>query len=163
MYISGIKNRINSIFSLVYYKICYNKRLIIGNGTHFRKSFIINIRENGNIKIGKNCFFNNYCSINSINSISIGDNCIFGEGVKIYDHNHKFSGNNLIKNQGFSSDKIQIGNNCWIGSNVIILKGTRIGDNVVIGAGCIINQNIENDSIVKNDINLKIEKINRRN
>ena len=161
MYISGVKNRIVTFLLKCYYKICYSKNVKIGKETHFRKGFIINIRDNGKVNIGENCFFNNYCSINCLENIKIGNNCIFGENVKFYDHNHRFKYDTLINEQGFKTGKIIIGNNCWIGSNVTILKGTKIGDNVVIGTGCIINQSIENDSIVKNNMELKIEKINR--
>ena len=162
MYISGLKYRITSILLKIYYKICYGKNLKIGNKTHFRKEFTITIRDKGNVKIGSNCFFNNYCSLNCLNNIKIGNDCLFGENVKIYDHNHRFNKNELIRKQGFKTENIEIGNNCWIGSNVIILKGAKIGNNVVIGAGCIIKDKIVDNSIVKNDSKLKIEKINRR-
>lgn len=162
MYITGIKNRISTIFTKFYYKICYNKNFVVGKHIHFRKNFLINIRENGKIKIGDNCFFNNYCSLNCLEYIDIGNDCIFGENVKIYDHNHRFNKTELIRKQGFKKDKIEIGNNCWIGSNVTILKGSKIGDGVVIGAGCVINENIESNSIVKVNQTLEVEKINRR-
>ncbi|HRM59399.1 MAG TPA: acyltransferase, partial [Megamonas funiformis] len=105
---------------------------------------------------GNNVFFNNYCSIVSHESISIGDNCIFGENVKIYDHNHRFNINDIKKNQGFSSQKIKIGKNCWLANNVILLKGAEIGDNTVIGAGCIIKGKIPSNMIVtlKSDFNI---------
>lgn len=54
----------------------------------------------------------------------------------------------LIKKQGYTCKKIKIGNNCWIGSNVIILPGVEIGNNVVIGAGAIIAKNIPDNSTV---------------
>lgn len=62
-----------------------------------------------------------------------------------------------IINQGFKTGKVKIGNNCWIGSNVVILKGVTIGDNVVIGAGCVITESVENNKIVRNQINMKVE------
>ena len=37
---------------------------------------------------------------------------------------------------------IKIGNNVWIGGNVVILPGVTIGDNVVISAGIVVNRDI---------------------
>lgn len=149
---------INAFFKKLFLKLIYGKKILISKNVTFRKSFSIAIEYDGKIQIGKNCFFNNYCSINSMASIKIGDNCIFGENVKIYDHNHRFNQKDkLIKNQGYSIAPIEIGKNCWIGSNVIILKGVKIGDNSVIGAGSIVKENIENNMIFKDG---KIEPIN---
>lgn len=116
---------------------------------------------NGSIQIGRDCFFNNGCSINCNNQIVIGNGSLFGENVKIYDHNHRFNKDELIKNQGFSNGKVSIGNHCWIGSNVVILKNTIINDNCVIGAGCIISGEIPENTIVKTNSNYKLEKINK--
>lgn len=83
--------------------------------------------------------------------ISIGDGTIFGENVKVYDHNHCYKNPDVpIKEQGFSSAPINIGNHCWIGSNVVILKGVTIGDNCVIGAGCIVYKDVPSGTIVVN-------------
>lgn len=46
------------------------------------------IDKKGEVRIGDDVFFNNYCSLNAIDSISIGDGTVFGENVKVYDHNH---------------------------------------------------------------------------
>lgn len=80
----------------------------------------------------------------------------------MYDHNHRFADAVVkIKEQGFTTAPVNIGNRCWIGSNVVILKGACIGNNCVIGAGCIIAQEIPDNSIVTMDRQLKIEKIHR--
>ena len=52
---------------------------------------------------------------------------------------------------------IMVGKDCWIGSNVTILKGVRIGDNTVIGAGCLIRQDIPANSIVYNNGDILIK------
>jgi acetyltransferase-like isoleucine patch superfamily enzyme len=72
--------------------------------------------------------------------------------VKLYDHNHLITTENnqvnIAKDQ-FKSAPIIIGKNCWIGSNVTILKGVTIGDNVVIGANNLIHKSIPANTIVK--------------
>lgn len=125
-----------------------------------RNDFNLMISPDAKVRVGRNTFFNNHCSLNALCSISIGDNCLFGEGVRIYDHNHRFSKVGLpFVLQGFKSGDVQIGSNCWIGSNVLILKGAVIGDNCVIGAGSIVSGSIPPSSLVKPTVQLNISKI----
>ena len=103
--------------------------------------------------IGTNVFMNNYCSINCLDKIVIGNDTMFGEGVRLYDHNHIIfneNGNTQISRNSFSKGAIKIGDNCWLGTNVIVLKGVEIGNNVVIGAGCLIHKSVPPNTIVKN-------------
>lgn len=141
-----------ALFKKFLYKVIYRNKLKIGKHTTWRKSFFIMIDRGGKLLIGNNCFFNNGCSISVNNCVEIGDGSIFGENVKIYDHNHRFADQNKsIKEQGFSNGSVSIGKHCWIGSNVCILKNTRIGDNCVIGAGCVVSGNIDSNTILKID------------
>jgi acetyltransferase-like isoleucine patch superfamily enzyme len=158
VFIKAWKHIISYITMLIY-KIIYGKRLYIGKRTTWRKGLSLMISPQGMISIGENCFFNNYCSINALEKITIGSGCIFGENVRIYDHNHKFRLDGPIKPQGYTYAPISIGNNCWIGSGVIILKGVSIGDHCVIGAGCVVDKDIPASYIVKNESNLKLIKM----
>lgn len=171
-------NNLKFILKLYFYRKVYNSRLHLGNKIHLHKdfcftldssassisigdnlvarnNFIIRSCNNGNIEIGTNVFFNSYCSINGMSKIIIGNNCQFGEGVRIYDHDHKYKAvNENISKQGYTYGHVIIGNNCWISSNVIILKGVEIGDNVVVGAGCILHKSVPSNTLVVNHQNL---------
>lgn len=137
-----------AITQRLFYKMIYGDKLSIGRATTWRRGFSLMLDRNAKVEIGQNCFFNNDCSIASNKWITIGGGTIFGENVKIYDHNHRFNRPIPIKEQGFSNGEIHIGKHCWIGSNVVILKGTDIGDNCVIGAGCVISGEIPKNSLV---------------
>jgi len=118
----------------------------------------------GELTIGNNVLFNNYCSVNCMVNITIGDNTWIGEGVRFYDHNHKFKESNIpFTEQGFSTGSIKIGNNCWIGSNSIILQNVTIGDNCVIGANNLIFKSIPANTIVKARAMEVVEEIKRPN
>ena len=54
---------------------------------------------------------------------------------------------------------MKIGNNCWICTNAVILKGVEIGDNSVIGAGCVIYRDIPANSVVKSNGGITIESL----
>lgn len=94
----------------------------------------------GKIEIGKNVansFANcGGCYIQGINGIFIGDHTIFAPGVKIISANH--SKNNLDNHT--KSNPIYIGENCWLGTNSIILPGVKLGDNVIVGAGSVVTK-----------------------
>lgn len=127
--------------------------LKIGNHVDLRNFVSIWIGKNANLELGENVFMNNSCSINCMKSIEIGDHTLFGEGVKIYDHNHQYAYENgklNVSRKEFTYGNVKIGKNCWLGSNVVVLKGVTIGDNSIIGAGCVIHKDIPKNSVIVN-------------
>lgn len=142
------------------FTVIYHGKVTFDKGVHWRRNFTIMLSPNAKLTIGRFCFFNNDCSINANNRIQIGEGTLFGENVKIYDHNHRFKDKMVpIKEQGYSNGEVIIGKHTWIGSNVVLLKGTNIGDNCVIGAGCVINSAIPDGTIIRTENNLIIERI----
>ncbi len=136
-------------------------KIIIGEYFIIRDYCNFLVYPEAELKIGDRVFFNNYCSVNCLEKIHIGDDTIFGEGVKIYDHNHLIEKEDVLKysKEEFTKSPVIIGKNCWIASNVTILKGVKIGDNCIIGAGCVIHKSIPANSLVKNQQNLIIDTI----
>lgn len=134
----------------LFLKLQYGKQIVIGRKVGYRENVRFYLEHGARLVIGERCFFNNDCSINVQKHVEIGHDTLFGENVKLYDHNHVFlDADTPIANQGFRTGKIHIGSNCWICSNVVILKGVHIGDNCVISAGCVISNDIPDNTIVK--------------
>lgn len=156
--------KVNELLLKAKLKIFYGNKIRFGKGTHFRKRFSCVVDRQGSLVIGDHCFFNNDCSISCMDRVEIGRGTIFGENVKIYDHNHDIGhpaeGSNYFLYH-FQSAPISIGENCWIGSGVIILSGVKIGNNVVVGAGTLVNKDIPSDSIVY-DKKMKVTKCRAR-
>jgi len=98
-----------------------------------------------NIKLGKrsNPGLNSGCYIQAKNGIQIGSNCRFGPNVGLISANHDLSNYDLW----IKDNPIIIGDNVWIGMNTVVLPGTTIGSNVVIGANSTVKGNIPSDSI----------------
>ena len=60
----------------------------------------------------------------------------------------------LISTQEYTTAPVIIGNNCWMGTNVVILKGVTIGDNVIVGANTTVYESIGSNKIIINNQDL---------
>jgi len=102
----------------------------------------------GDVSIGKNTWIGPNTILDaSGGKISIGNYCSISAGVQIYTHDSvKWSlsgGKNSIE-----KNSVSIGNNCYLGPNVIVSKDSKIGNRCVIGAQSLINNDIPSNSIV---------------
>lgn len=57
---------------------------------------------------------------------------------------------------------IEIGSNVFIGMNALLLPGTRIGDNVIIGAGSVVRGDIPSDSIMLGNPGVRVGSLTER-
>ena len=119
----------------------------LGQDVTLRSFVCLEVGNGATLKLGNRVFFNINCSIHCGYHIEIGKDTMFGDGVRIFDSNHQYS-NYHVEKIAFNYGKISIGKNCWIGANVVILKGVTIGDNVITGAGAVIHKDIPSNSIV---------------
>ncbi|NLD87678.1 MAG: sugar O-acetyltransferase [Clostridiales bacterium] len=101
-------------------------------------------------KIGKKFFANFNLTIQDDSNVIIGDNCNFGPNVTIVTPIHPMlpdERNLMLDKDGnrvrFCYAKpVTIGNNCWLGANVVVCSGVTIGDDCVIGAGSVVVKDI---------------------
>jgi acetyltransferase-like isoleucine patch superfamily enzyme len=102
----------------------------------------------GDVQIGKNVWksfaISGCCYIQGGNGIFIGDDTIFAPGVNIISANHSLESLNRWE----KCSPIRIGKRCWIGANACILPGVELGNDVVVGAGSVVNKNFPDGSII---------------
>ena len=135
-----------SIEGRTYLRVSGKGRMQIGNRCN-----ITNCRlqaNQGALSIGDGTFLNHGCIVTCTNSVLIGKDCAFGTNVSIYDHDHVFIREGKQPWGDSKSTPIVIGDNCWIGCNVVILRGSIIGSNCVIGAGTVVKGVIPDHSLV---------------
>lgn len=96
-----------------------------------------------------------HCYFQALNGIVLGENFLFAPGVKLISANHdlKYPFASVLCNP------IVIGNNCWIGANVVVLPGVQIGDNCVIGAGSVVTKSFDSNLVIAGNP-AKIIKVN---
>lgn len=132
---------------------------VFGGEVIFRPNCSIRVRENAELIIGDNVSFNNNCLITCRNRIVIGNNVLFGPNVIIFDHDHDYKDVNWENK--FISKPIVIEDDVWIGGNVSILKGSRIGRGAVIGAGCVITGEVPDNTVIYNTQDICQKRINK--
>ena len=93
------------------------------------------------IKVGKNFFCNYNCTILDVGRVTFGDNCLLAPNVAIYTAGHPIHPDSRNSLYEYGID-VTIGDNVWIGGNVVIMPGVNIGSNCVIGAGSVVTKDI---------------------
>jgi maltose O-acetyltransferase len=94
-----------------------------------------------NIHVGENFFANFDCVFLDVCEIRIGDNCFIAPGVHIYTATHPLNANERISGVEYGIP-VKIGNNVWIGGGAIINPGVTIGNNVVIASGAVVTNDV---------------------
>lgn len=100
--------------------------------------------EPGRVRIGDRCSFAGYDVVSAAHSIVIEPGVLFARNVYISDHVHAFTDPSLpIQDQGLAKvGEVVIEAGAWLGQNVVVCPGVRIGKGAVIGAGSVVNQNV---------------------
>lgn len=139
---------IQRISPLCAVKIFEHGSIQIGRNCEFAAYCDLEVHGEGKLLIGEKTYMNRYCMISAHEEVTIGEGCMFGPGVKIFDNDHVHTPETGVSTK-LKTAPIHIGNHCWIASDVIILRGTTIGDNCVIGAGCVVKGSVPDGSVMR--------------
>lgn len=152
---------INIVSPFTQIEIGKKAQLNMGREMRVRSGSKIRVRKNAIIQIGEKTSLNYNCIITAHEKICIGDNVQIGPNVLIYDHDHDYRKADGLKNLEYKTSPVEIGNDTWIGANVVILRGTKIGAGSVIAAGTIVKGDIPPQSLVYNEKELISKPIHR--
>ncbi|MEW7009873.1 acyltransferase [Lentilitoribacter sp. EG35] len=109
----------------------------------------------GNIKIGNRSTFFSDCLVSG--RVDIGHDCLFANNVTVLSGTHHIYGNGTIReNDAKEQSKsdynpfqpVQIGSDCWLGANSVVLPGITIAKGTVVGANTVVTKDFPEYSIL---------------
>lgn len=129
-------------------------KLSLGKKIRVHSGCKLKVRNGAVMTIGDEVSINYNCMFFCRKAIHIGNGTEFGPGVLIYDHDHDYREG--FKEGKFKEADVEIGKNCWIGANTVILRGTVIGDDCVVAAGSVVKGNIQSGVVFvqKRELNM---------
>ena len=131
-------------------------RIMLGDGVIFGGKPVFMFGNRGShvpeLVIGDHTFIGHVVSFSVSESIRIGNHCLLASGVQLSDYDgHPVDADRRRAGDPTPAENIRpivIGNDVWIGSNAIILKGVAIGDRAIIGAGAVVTRDVPPDVVV---------------
>ncbi len=127
-------------------KITWPHQVVIGNNCRLEHSIYFHYDgvygKGHSICIGDDVFIGNNTEFNITDKITIGNDCLIAAGCRFVDHNHGTAKGNLMRVQKAPKQEIILEEDVWLGCNVVILKGVKIGKGAIVAAGAIVNKTI---------------------
>jgi acetyltransferase-like isoleucine patch superfamily enzyme len=120
-------------------------RLEIGAETLLEPDVWITAPGQARVRIGAGTFLNMGVMIAAERLVEIGDHCMLANGCFVTDSSHRYDDpERPVPWQGFTTKgPAKIGDNCWLGVNVVVTSGVNIGERCVIGANSVVTRDIE--------------------
>ncbi|HCU07032.1 MAG TPA: acyltransferase [Holosporales bacterium] len=134
MRIIGMFRKFKQVFEILHVRVKYNS---LNMAEYYRQR---------GAKVGKDCWLTFGSLPAEPYLLKIGDHVGIATGVKLLTHSLGWNYRDRIPDLQIFG-KIEIGNNCNIGVNAIILPNVKIGDNCIIAAGAVVTKDIPANSI----------------
>ena len=94
------------------------------------------------IFIGANTYINRNTFIDAATSLHIGRDCAIGPNCYLTDRDHGLNPELPPLQQPMVSQPTSLGDRVWLGANVTVLKGVKIGHDAVVGAGSVVTKDL---------------------
>lgn len=130
------------------YQMLRQGRLEIGRGTVLESGVTLQ-STSGKIRLGKRVYLSRGVTVGAVGLVEIGDFALVAPGCYITDAGHRFDDPVLpVPDQGMQSKGPTIlEDNVWLGANVVVTSGVRIGRRSVIGANSVVTRDIPEFSV----------------
>jgi acetyltransferase-like isoleucine patch superfamily enzyme len=103
----------------------------------------------GKLQLGSGVDLARGVMITTQGGVAIGDRALIGYGTRIISSNHHIPARPArIAEAGHDDAPIAIGPDCWLGANVIVLPGVKVGEGSVVAAGAVVARDVPPFAVV---------------
>lgn len=135
-----VLNALKSVYLRLFFKARIGKRVVYYSGI-----FLFTGR---NLVVGDDVDFAARVLVTTDGGLEIGNRVLIGYGTQIITRNHRIPPlPGRIFDAGHTNGPVAIGDDVWIGAGCMVLPGVTIGSNAVIAAGSVVTRNIPGNAV----------------
>lgn len=131
--LNSIRRYLNTLCKFFYRKRVCRKAMSVGDDIKINFPTKVTAKT----KLGNN-FNSNGLKVLGSGMVTVGDNFHCGFGCVIITENHNHMGSSIPYDSSYIVKNTLIGDNVWLGINVIVLPGVTIGEGAIIQAGSVV-------------------------
>jgi len=122
--------------------IRFGRFVWVGDGTKIRC-------HEGEVVIGQKTVLGQECTISAYRHVRIGEQCVIADRAMFIDFDHGVvEVERPIRQQGIYMRDVDVGSNVWIGYGACVLRGTRVGDNSIVGTNAVVTKDVPANAVV---------------
>jgi acetyltransferase-like isoleucine patch superfamily enzyme len=119
-----------------------------GRNTLLYPDLHLETRGSAQIILGEGVVLSRGVHLVAMEKITIGRGAMIGEYASIRDANHRREEGISIRETGYKTKPIVIGDEVWIGRGAIVLPGVNIGEHATIGANAVVTRDVPAGAVV---------------
>jgi acetyltransferase-like isoleucine patch superfamily enzyme len=124
-----------------------NKGILIGTGVFVGRNTILSCK-NGDIIVDNDANVGFNCEIFSASRVRVGKSVLMAAYTYLVGGDHLYDRIDIpVLEQGRTARGIEVADNAWLGTHVVVADGSRIGRDAIIGAGAVVIGDIPEFSI----------------
>jgi acetyltransferase-like isoleucine patch superfamily enzyme len=122
-------------------RIAVGERVFVGSASWLQ---VVGDDPTARLTIGDGTALSGHAVLSCARSLTIGRRVLMARGVYVADHGHAFQDlERPVIEQGLADvAPVEIADGAWLGENVVVCPGVRIGRNAVVGANAVVTRDV---------------------